>query len=160
MEIKYPQTDIVQELYNSRVKKVYNQDIVHLVLYALANCTNSTIVIVYVHEGCVKRFEVPPARKGVVSQRSITLTRIGERYESVVTQKTSKSSDIPVIVISDNDSTPKKTNLIGDDAVSTSFVKIQDQDRIIDSESEPSRKKLKAKKNLFEEEEGSSSSAL
>ena len=153
-------TDIVQELYNYRVKKVYNQDIVDLVLYALANCTNSTIVIVYVHEGCVKWFEVLPARKGIVSQRSVTLARIGEHYESVVTQKTSKSSDIPVIVISDNDSTPKKTNLIGDNAVSTSFVKIHDQDRIIDSEFEPSRKKLKAKKNLFEEEEGSSSSAL
>ena len=49
---------------------------------------------------------------------------------------------------------------MGDDAVSTSFVKIHDQDCIIDSESEPSRKKLKAKKDLFEEEEGSSSSAL
>ena len=101
-------TDIIQELYNYQVKKVYNQDIADLLLYALANCTNSTIVIVYVHEGCVKRFEVPPAQKGVVSLRSITLARIGQHYESVVTQKTSKSSDIPVIVISGNDTTPKK----------------------------------------------------
>ena len=53
----------------------------------------------------------------------------------------------------------KKTNLIGDDTISTSFVKIHDQDLIINSEFKPSRKKLKGIKDLFEEEEGSSSSA-
>ena len=77
-----------------------------LVLCALANCTQSSVSIVYVHDNCIKKFETTPGREGVVSQRSVTLARIGEHYEAVTTSrycstqihKSLAKNDIPVIV--------------------------------------------------------------
>lgn len=111
--------NIVQELHEYQRDKKYSQEIVDLVLYALANCTQSSVSIVYVHDNCIKQFEITPGREGVVSQRSVTLARIGEHYEAVTTSRhcttqiheSPVKNDIPVIVISDSDSTPKKTKL-------------------------------------------------
>ena len=129
-------TDIDQQLYKYEVEKVYNKEILHLVLYALANCTNSTIVIIYVHEGCVEQFEMPRTRKeGAFSQRFVTLAHIGEHYESVVDNET---SNIPVIVISGSDSTTKKSLPIVEDSDSTSFAEIQDH--VFQSEFKPMHK--------------------
>lgn len=75
-------------------------------LCALANCTQSSVSIVYVHDNCIKQFEITPGREGVVSQRSVTLARIGEYYEAMTTSqycstqihKSLAKNDIPVIV--------------------------------------------------------------
>lgn len=78
-------TNVSRELDEYKKEKKYTKDIVDLVIYALANCTQSTVLIYYVCDSVVKRHEIPPARElEIPSNRRVTLARIGEHYEAVL----------------------------------------------------------------------------
>ena len=77
-------TDVSAELDKYRRERNYDQDIVDLIVYALANYTSSQVLIYYVQNGVLKTHEIQPTRDCQVPKRRVTLVRLGEHYEAVL----------------------------------------------------------------------------
>ena len=101
-------TNVSRELEEYKKEKKYNKNIVDLVIYALANCTQMTVLIYYVYDGVVKTHEIPPTREAEVPNGRVTLARIGEHYEPVLSTDTFQRICDNTITI--NDSPLKRGN--------------------------------------------------
>ena len=112
-------TDVSYELDKYKRGKKYDQNIVDLVIYALANSTNSLVLIYYVHNGVLKTHQIPPTRNCHVPERHVTLVRLGEHYEAVLNADTFKHNVENTVTISDSPVKSKSTVLVPSDSEGT-----------------------------------------
>ena len=100
-------------------ERKYNQNIVDLIIYALANSTNSLVSIYYVHNGVLKTHEIPPTRDCQVTERRVTLVRLGEHYEAVMNADTFKRNIENTVTIVDSPVKRESTVLVPSDSEGT-----------------------------------------
>ena len=121
-------TNVSRELDKYKKEKKYNKDIVDLVIYALAICTQSTVLIYNICNSVVKRHEIPPARElEIPSNRRVTLARIGEHYEAVLMTHTFQRIIENTVII---DSPVKEGNGCPEIVLSDSEVKMSKRQRL------------------------------
>ena len=121
-------TNVSRELDKYQKEKKCNKDIVDLVIYVLANCTQSTVLIYYVCDSIAKTHEIPPAGElEIPSNRRVMLARIGKHYEAVLMTDTfqtiskntviidspvKEGNECPEIVLSDSEGKSSKRQTI------------------------------------------------
>lgn len=73
-------------LYDYKLYKKFNSDIVDLLLHVLVNSTSTSCYIVHVDEE-VKIDAIHPARSSVVAEKEIFIAKIGQHYDAIVEDK-------------------------------------------------------------------------
>lgn len=112
-------TDVSYELDKYKRERKYNQNIVDLIIYALANSTNSLVSIYYIRNGVLKTHEIPPTRDCQVPERRVTLVRLGENYEAVLNADTFKRNIENTVTIVDSSVKRESTILVPSDSEGT-----------------------------------------
>ena len=100
--IHFKDIDLIKELRRYEENHDYNGDIVDLMVYALANVTETTAYILTYTGGRVVTLTVPPTRPGRNSKGLIYLCKIGCHYDPALNISKVKSLERESVIITDS----------------------------------------------------------
>ena len=79
--------DVVAELDSYVISKSYDSGVVDLMLYVLANATQTSILVFYPLEDNVRTLLIPPSN--ATARRTIYISKIGQHYDAILDKENS-----------------------------------------------------------------------